>query len=444
MKRISTIAACLLASLITPIALFVCILAGLFAPTTLFAATPKLDVEGQVMVALKEDGTVWHMGAVGGATRGVPTQVVGVGGTGFLTGIVDVAAGNGFGVALKSDGTVYAWGSNNRGQLGDRTQNSSNTPVQVRAPGGPLAGVLTGVKSIAAGVDFAVAVMQDGTVLAWGDNTFGTLGSNTTVAIETRPVQVVSPDGASFLTNVKSASVGEDYVIVQRSDNTLWAWGSAIDGQLGNGRLPVVGSERLPVAVANIGATGIFAASPNVTTFATNASGQAFSWGSNAGDSLLGVGRNAIAAPTYEITPIAMHNEQNTPNLTGIKQFAAGISTAFALKNNGDVIGWGTDSSCQLAQLTPTASPYTFPIPIINETGNGALGSVSGVAAGSINGMAVKTNGDVLIWGESQSSLIPLSVTADICNPRAVRLSNNAVFNIGVIREETIYKNGFE
>jgi alpha-tubulin suppressor-like RCC1 family protein len=409
-----------------------------------FAATPKLEVEGQIMVALKEDGTVWHMGAIGSATRGVPTQVPGPGGIGFLTDVIDVSAGNGFGLAVKSDGSVYAWGSNNRGQLGDRTQTSSNNPVQVRAPGGPLTGFLSNVRKVSAGVDFATAILADGTVVTWGDNTFGTLGHNQTSAIETRPVQVLAPDGTNLLTGVTEISTGEDYVLVKRSDNTLWGWGSAIDGQLGNGRIPVVGSERLPVQVSNLSGVTAFAASPNLTSFAMSSNGSAYSWGSNSGDSLLGVGRISIANPTNELTPIRMHNESNVAGLANIKQFAAGISTAFAVKNSGELIGWGTDSSCQLAQLTPTVTPYTYPIPIVNETSNGPLTGISAVAAGSINGMAVKANGDVLIWGESQSSLVPMSTTSDICAPRTLRLANNTVFNIGVIRQETIFTNGYE
>src|SRR6185295_9097927 len=105
-------------------------------------------------------------------------RVRGVGGVGFLTGISAIAAGDTFTLALTNTGTVYAWGYNGNGELGDGTTTASLTPVQVRGIGG--AGFLTGVVSIAANTTFAVARLSNGAVVTWGYNGYGQLGDGTT------------------------------------------------------------------------------------------------------------------------------------------------------------------------------------------------------------------------------------------------------------------------
>ena len=128
---------------------------------------------------MKSDGTVWswgynNKGQIGNGTITVnelsPVQATG------LTGVVSVAAGYEHTVALKSDGTVWTWGYNNYGQLGDGTTTDESSPVQVSG--------LTGVIAIAAGYEHTVALKSDGTVWAWGYNTYGQLGDNTIVSTE--------------------------------------------------------------------------------------------------------------------------------------------------------------------------------------------------------------------------------------------------------------------
>jgi alpha-tubulin suppressor-like RCC1 family protein len=98
-----------------------------------------------------------------------------------LSGIKAVAAEGGHTVALGSDGTVWTWGFNDHGQLGDGTTTNRATPVQVAS--------LSGVKAIAAAMWHTVALKSDGTIWAWGDNQYGELGDGTTTGSLT-PVQV--------------------------------------------------------------------------------------------------------------------------------------------------------------------------------------------------------------------------------------------------------------
>ncbi|HYO55288.1 MAG TPA: hypothetical protein VEU50_21100 [Archangium sp.] len=174
--------------------------------------------------------------------------------------MVAVAGGALHSLAVRSDGTVWAWGDNAYGQLGDDTLSDRTTPVQVRG--------LTGVMSISAGYAHALVVRSDGTVWAWGWNSSGQLGDGTTVN-RSAPVQVqgvsaasdvaaggysqslaVRSDGTVWrlgssapaqvlgVNGVVTGAAGVNHSLAMTSDGTLWAWGVNTEGQFGNG-LPV-------------------------------------------------------------------------------------------------------------------------------------------------------------------------------------------------------------
>ncbi|MDD2319471.1 MAG: hypothetical protein PHO83_05395 [Geobacteraceae bacterium] len=138
-----------------------------------------------------------------------------------LTDVIAIAAGGEFSLALKSDGTVWAWGSNSKGQLGNDSTVSSSVPVQV--------GGLTGhtITKIAAGGSHALALVDDGTIFAWGYNEFGQLGDGT-ITTSKLPVAVVMTGTATAI----SAGLDHSVAII---DGTVNAWGYNYYGQLGNG-----------------------------------------------------------------------------------------------------------------------------------------------------------------------------------------------------------------
>ncbi|MCQ4084525.1 hypothetical protein NGB36_29115, partial [Streptomyces sp. RB6PN25] len=115
----------------------------------------------------------------------------------FLRGARSIAAGTTHSLALRQDSTVLAWGDNRSGELGNGTTSASpqTTPVQVCAPGqtAPCGHLLRGVRAIAGGSDFSLALRNDGTVLAWGFNGDGELGDGTTTTPRTAPVRVCAP-----------------------------------------------------------------------------------------------------------------------------------------------------------------------------------------------------------------------------------------------------------
>jgi alpha-tubulin suppressor-like RCC1 family protein len=173
-------------------------------------------------LALKSDGTVWAWGYNSNGqlgdgtytTRNTPVQVS------ALSGVTAIAAGAYHSLALKSDGTVWASGWDVVGQLGNGTSTDSNTPVQVSG--------LSGMTAIAGGYFHSLALKSDGTVWAWGFNGYGELGNGTYTNSNT-PVQV------SGLSGVTAIAGGYFHSLALKSDGTVWAWGQDIFGQLGNG-----------------------------------------------------------------------------------------------------------------------------------------------------------------------------------------------------------------
>jgi len=183
---------------------------------------PPLAAGGTHSLALRADGTVWawgwnDQGQLGDGTdtdRHTPVRVRG------LTDVVAVAAGRAHSLALRADGTVWAWGSNEDGELGDGTDTDRHTPVKV--PG------LSDVVAVAARDWHSLALRADGTVWAWGNNRFGQLGDGTDTDRHT-PVKVPG------LTDVVAVAAGEYHSLALRADGTVWAWGRNGYGQLGDG-----------------------------------------------------------------------------------------------------------------------------------------------------------------------------------------------------------------
>ena len=170
---------------------------------------------------VETDGTLWAMGYKGNGQLGdgkdanvefrrTPVRVT--------TGVASVTAGADQTMYVKTDGTLWATGSNAQGQLGDGGNLTSNTPVQVA----------TGVASVAAGRVHTLYVKTDGTLWAMGDNRYGQLGDGTTTN-RSSAVRVA--------TGVASVAAGDDHTMYVKTDGTLWAMGYNLFGRLGDGTI---------------------------------------------------------------------------------------------------------------------------------------------------------------------------------------------------------------
>ena len=225
-------------------------------------------------LALKSDSTVWAWGfnasgALGDSTtdvtgclcKTVPVRVTN------LSGVIAISAGRYHSLALKSDGTVWAWGGNNKGQLGDGTTSATgcyckNSPVKVSN--------LTGVIAIAAGDYFSLAVKSDGSVWAWGVNDFGQLGNGTHTDSNV-PVQI------GGISDVKAVSGAIYHCLALKKDGTVWAWGRNNFGQLGDSSNT---DSYIPVKVAGLSdITAI--SSANAQSLALKNDGSLWAWGIN-------------------------------------------------------------------------------------------------------------------------------------------------------------------
>ena len=323
------------------------------------AGVVAMDGGSRQTLALLQDGSVWAWGdnslgslGIGAPTHSlVPARVLGVGGVGFLGNVQAIAAGGFHSLALLGNGTVVAWGYNTDGQLGNGTTTTSNVPVPV-----PL---LTGVVAIAAGYQHSLALLSNGTVVAWGDNFYGQLGNGGT-ANSSMPVMVKDASGSGILTGVQAIAAGNFHSLALLNDQTVRSWGLNQEGQLGNGSFA---SSSLPVQVLGVGGSGVLSGvtalaggdEHSLALTATSPNGAVLAWGFN-GDGELGDGSN-----TTSNVPVT------TAGLTGstIVAIAAGDVHSLALLADGTVRAWGFNGSGQLGNGSTTGSnlPVTVVVP---------------------------------------------------------------------------------
>jgi alpha-tubulin suppressor-like RCC1 family protein len=345
-------------------------------------------------VALKPGGTVWDWGYFGEYTHGpIPVQVKGPGGSEFLTGVSSIGAGTYHAFAVKADGSAWTWGVNPFEQLEDGTNPSAFDPVQVKGPGG--IGFLTSVVSVAGSIDHAVAVLGDGTVWAWGVNDIGQLGDGTT-ANSLTPVQVKSPDGAGFLDGVRAVAAGIGYSLALKTDGTAWMWGGNGIGQLGDGTMT---DQPLPVQVKGPGGSGFLSGVVSVSsrsghTLALKDDGTVWAWGANTH------GQLGDGTTTNRATPVQVAGPGGSGFLTGVGSIATSSANAFsvAARTDGTAWAWGFNYSGQLGD--GTLETRLTPIQVTS-LGSGFLSGVSSVAGGGEHTVALMRDGTIRAWGSN-------------------------------------------
>jgi alpha-tubulin suppressor-like RCC1 family protein len=334
-----------------------------------------------------------------------------------MSNVVMVKAGISYSLALKADGTVWAWGDNSLGELGDGTITTRITPVAVvcgAAAGDTqhcsLDGHLKGVTQIAAGDGNSLAVLDNGAVLAWGFNSkFNSSATSFT------PVYVVCGAAAGadcaggLLTNATQVSAGFSHSMVLLNDGTVLAWGTNNNGNLGN-NIPGTSSS-IPVQVSGLGiGSGVTAISAGQNfSLALKSNGMVVAWGSNSGGKL-GDGTNTNrAAPVGVLCGVEANDTQHCTadgHLKGVSQVAAGQS-GYAVVNDGTLLAWGTNSTGQLGDGTTTnrSTPvYVCAVGTLSScslaTGNTLQNVVTTFGSSLSNsGYAVQSDGTLLAWG---------------------------------------------
>lgn len=274
-------------------------------------AAMAVQANGNVMGWGSDTAQLWGATAYPVTT---PTQIA----SGFAT----VSVGYDHVLALKSDNTLWAWGKNASGQLGDNTVIQRTAPVQIGS----------GFAAIAAGSQFSVALKQDGTLWAWGNDNNGQVGDNTpvgTITFRNAPVQI----GTGFV----SIAAGSYHTLALKADGSLWAWGYNANGQLGDGTTT---TRIVPVQIAASGYAKI--AGGENHSVAIKQDGTLMAWGSNA------LGQLGDGTTISRLTPTQIG--------TGYSLIAAGYAHTLAAKTDGSLLAWGDNSRNQLGDGTKVAS----------------------------------------------------------------------------------------
>ena len=334
-------------------------------------------------------------------------------------GAVAALAGGSQGLALLGDGTVMAWGSNAEGQLGNGSRERSDVPVPV--PG------LSGVTAIAAS-RVGMALLSNGTVMDWGEDDDGQLGNGTTVEAVTTPVQV------SGLSEVTAIAAGGGYSLALLRNGTVMTWGES--GGANN--------SDVPVQVSGLsGVTAIAAAGGHSLALLSN--GKVMAWGENE------YGELGDGDTKDSQTPVLVKG------LSEVVAISEGASHNLALLADGTVMAWGQNDWGQLgdgfdsgegAENGPeTCGPTscsTIPVPV------SGLRGVAAIATGSGQSLALLDDGTVMSWGENfegqlangsgeTGSDVPVPVSG---LSGATEIAAGAAFSMAELHGETGYISG--
>ena len=342
---------------------------------------------------LKSDGTVWAVGNNGSGQlgdnsttdRSSVVQVV-INGTGTaLTNVTAIAGGAAHSIALKSDGTVWTWGDNSFGQLGDGTNTSCNGIAYCRKVAAQVTG-LTNVIGIAAGTYHNLALISGGTVKSWGRNNYGQLGDNSTTDRQT-PVTV----DTSSLSDATQVAAGGFHSVALRGNNSgkLKAWGKGSDGQLGNNTWS---DSLLPSTMADtLGTTftgaGFVSAGVNFTTVTTTG-GKVWSTGSD----FRGQQGTGCSGSTSGLAKIG--------SFANVSKAQAGPTGEHVVSAQTDSTarGWGRNDNGQVGNgnTTDQCSPTT----VVDSMSSAVTGFTS-VSGGGLHSLGLKSDGTVWSWGNN-------------------------------------------
>lgn len=282
---------------------------------------------------------------------------------------VPLAGGCDFASTIKSDGTVWTWGENASGQLGNGSDVDEGAPV--RATG------VSGAVALASGHSTAYA-LAGGAVWAWGENTYGQLGNGTNTGSNVPAAVSGLPAGITAI----ASRLWSCYAL--GADGSVWAWGHNESGQLGIGNTD---SSSTPSQVRSIiAATAIAAA--DYAGYAVVA-GEVWAWGRNTDGEL---GNSSIPS---SLVPVKVNS------LSGVTAIAAGFYTAYALKSDGTVWAWGSNSYGQLGKGSSYDGDYSYnPFQV-----QGLPGDIRAIAAEGYGGYAIDSAGNVWSWGSTGNSL---------------------------------------
>jgi alpha-tubulin suppressor-like RCC1 family protein len=273
-----------------------------------------------------------------------------------------VSAGELFSLAVGSDGGIYAWGNNSSGQLGDGTTNSQLTPEKITLPGGVTA------TAVSADSDFSLAIGSDGNVYAWGDNTYGELGDGTDIQHLT-PEKITLPGGVT----ATAVSAGNDSALAVGLGGHVYAWGLNSSGQLGDGSTVNHSTPEQISLPAGVTATAVSAGTQ--FSLAAGSDGNVYAWGLNTS------GQLGDGTTNNQLTP----EQISLPAGVAATAVSAGNGFSLAAGSDGSVYAWGGNGYGQLGDGTTTGrdTPESIPLPDDNDAVTVSAGTYFSLAVGN-------------------------------------------------------------
>ncbi|MFN2613570.1 MAG: Ig-like domain-containing protein [Actinomycetota bacterium] len=321
----------------------------------------------------------WGANANGQLGNGTHTSGSSPARTSALSAVIAVAAGGSHTLALRADGTAFAWGDNGDGELGNNSTINASVPA-------PVSGLSDAI-ALAAGQFHSLALSSDGTVRAWGRGSDGQLGTGVATSATT-------PSVVTGLGDVAAIAAGDAHSLVAKRDGSVWAWGRSADGQAGT--LSTI--QAVPARIPGID-HAIAVAGGSAHSLALCADGGVVSWGSDRygqlGDGTTSTGANP--------TP------RRVSGLAHIVSIAAGGNHSLALASDGTVWAWGTNARGELGN--GTTNPSATPVKV------SGLADVVGIAAGTAHSVAVRSDGSVWAWGAGASGQLGDGTAADHLTP---------------------------
>ncbi len=365
--------------------------------------------------ALTSAGTVlcWgsnEYGQLGDGSTSNSTAPVAV--IGLASGVDSIAAGTDSTCALSSAGTVWCWGDNASGQLGNGTYTQSRVPVQVLDSTGTAA--LSGVMAIAAGQSHTCAVTGAGAAFCWGDNSRGELGNGTEIGTNI-PTAVTG-----LQSGVTTISAGANFTCAVTTGGGAECWGEGRLGQLGNGNAT---SSASPFAVLDsngkVPMDGVVTISASFEdACALTGTGKVFCWGANNSGQLGNGTSGSLSSIAVDVL-----NSTGQSALTGVVAVSAGLDDNCAITEPGAVLCWGANEAGQLGNGTTVNS--TKPV-----AASGLSSGATAIASGKLHTCAVTRAGVVPCWGANLDGQLASGNTA----PSATSVDAVGVGGMGTLR----------
>ena len=363
---------------------------------TAAGTTPQVSAGGSHTVAIESDSTlhVWgynYFGQLGigiGGYLNIAQSPIQIGSDTWTT----MYTGDYHTLAIKSDGTLWACGYNEYGQLGLGYTTPATLPLVDPVTFFTQVGIDTDWESVSGGYSHSVAIKTDGTLYAWGYNDNGVLGVGSTAHHINYPTQVGTD------ANWSSVTAAERHILALKSDGTLWAWGWNGDGQLGT--FDAVTPVTSPVQIGTDTWTSISTGFKH--TIGVKSDGTLHAWGYNF------YGQLGINNQTQMYTPTPVGTDTNWASVSAGRYFST------AIKSDGTLHTWGDNGHGQLG-LGHTDDMYT-PTPVGTDT------NWSSVTTGNFHTVATKSDRTLYAWGWNDHGQLGLGDTVERTSPQFVTI----------------------